>query len=189
MINTTTITAGATLEFTEVGDFFRYLEGSAAITVRYYKQGAELTIAEQVKPGYAEDFQTLSFDRITITSAAAQTIQFVTRLGNVVSYDAPPTGAVTLSGQVGSITQAQATVTNVSAQILAARVNRKYLHIQNKDSSGDVYINLAGAAATVANGLKLGPGDSLELADYLPNAAIFAIGSLASNANVVVLEG
>lgn len=189
MIQNTSISAGATLQFSEDADFFRYLEGTAAITVRFYKNGAEVTIAEGVKPGYAEDFQAGNFDRLTITSDTTQTIQFVTRLGNVVNYDAPPTGAVTLSGQVGAVTQAQATVTNASAQLLAAKANRKYLMIQNKDSGGDVYVNLAGAAATTANGVKIGPGDSLELATYCPSAAIFAIGSIASNANVVVVEG
>lgn len=184
----TTISAGGLLKFAEEGDFFRYLEGTAAITVTFYRNGAEVSKAEGVKPGFAEDFQTGSFNEVAIQSATAQAIQFVTRLGNVVNYDAPPTGSVVLQN-AGAFTQAAATVTNASAQLVAANAARKYLLVQNKDTSGDIYLNLAGAAATVANGIKVGPGDSLELAEYLPTGAIFAIGSIASNANIVVAEG
>jgi glutamate 5-kinase len=81
-----------------------------------------------------------------------------------------------------------ATVTNVSAQLLAANVNRAYLIIQNKDSAGTIYVNF-GAAATVANGIAIAPGGAYELNGTCSTQQIFAIGSIGSNANVVTVEG
>lgn len=188
MLNTVTLTAGQRIEFREPGDFFRVLAATAAITVEFYENGREIAEAVGVGAGYAEKFDLGQFDRIAITSATAQTIQFVTRLGNTVQYDAPPTGSVSVTNTGGAFTQAAATVTTTAANLLAAKSNRRYLLIQNKDAAGIIYVNLAGAAATVAAGLKIDPGGSLEIDNYCPTGAISAIGSIASNANVVVVE-
>lgn len=206
MIQTIDFSAGQTREFLEVGDFFRYLEGVGQISVTYYKAGREITDAENIKPGYGEQFKGGDFDRIQVTSATAQTVQIVTRYGSTVQYDAPPTGnvivtnvpavtianvpAVTLSGEQGAFTQAAATVTNASGQLLAAKANRRYLLIQNNNTSGGaIYVNLAGAAAAIAGGISIEAGTSYECANFCPTGAIFAIGSIASNANITVVEG
>lgn len=183
----TTIQAGATLEYFEPGDFFRLLEAPDPITVRFYRRGAEVARADNIGEGYAEKFRVGEFDRIQLESATTQAIQFVTRYGQDVFYDAPPTGAVTL-GQ-GAFTQAQKTVTSASGQLLAANGNRRYLLVQNNDASGVVYVTLDGTAATTAKGIKIDAGGSLELAGYVPSGAVFAIGSIASNANIVAVEG
>lgn len=185
----TTIQAGATLEFTELSDFFRLMASDAPVTVRYYEGGAEVARAENVGEGYAEKFGGQGFDRVSIYSATLQTIQFVTRYGNEVSYDTPPNGQVTVTNTAGAYTQAQATVTNANAQLIAANAARRYLLIQNNDASGDIYVTLDGTPATTAKGIKIAPGGSLELAGYCPIGAVFAIGSIASNANVVTVEG
>ena len=183
----TTIQAGQTLEYFEPGDFFRVLEAPDALSVRFYRQGAEVARADNIGEGYAEKFRIGAFDRIQIDSATTQNIQFVTRLGQDVFFDAPPTGAVTL-GQ-GAFTQAQKTVTNASGQLLAQNGNRRYLLIQNNDASGVVYVTLDGTAATTAKGIKIDAGGSYECAGYVPSGQINAIGSIANNANVVTVEG
>ncbi|MDN3921507.1 hypothetical protein [Roseateles violae] len=106
---------------------------------------------------------------------------------------------VSLSGQVGTTMVANKlptsaafantakTVTNASAQLLAASGTRAYLLIQNKDSTGSIWINF-GAAATQANGIRIGPGGNYEPA-VVPTGAIYAIGDLANNANVLTVEG
>lgn len=189
MINVnTTIQAGGLLEFHERGDFFRVMDADAALTVTFYRNGAEVARGEDVGEGYAEKFEGGNyFDRITVYSPTQQTVQLVARLGNVVAYDKAPTGQITL-GQ-GLFSQSQQTVTNASGQLLAANGNRRYLLIQNKDASGAIFVNLAGAAATTDNGIKIEAGGSYECAGYVPSGAITAIGSLASNANVVTVEG
>lgn len=98
-------------------------------------------------------------------------------------------GSISLQGQQGQFTQAAATVTNASTLLNANNANRRYLMIQNKDATGNIFVNLAGAAATVANGLKIGPGGSYECQGFVTSAALYAIGDIASNANIVLVEG
>lgn len=190
MLQTVTFTPGETKEFYDPGDFFRLMDCIDPVTVIFYFQGKEVGRAEGVFDGYAEKFRIGSFDRFRITSATAQSVQFVARQGTDVAYDKMPEGSVTIRNQQGAFSQAQATVTNASGQLLAANAARRYLLIQNNDTTGIVYVTLDGSAATTANGIKLLPGGaSLELQGYVPSGAINALGSIASNAAVVVVEG
>jgi hypothetical protein len=85
-------------------------------------------------------------------------------------------------------TQTAPEVTNASAQILAANSDRVYLLIQNNDPAGNVYINF-GADATAAH-LKIpAGGGSFEVNGNAPGQAINLIGDIASNTNIVVIEG
>lgn len=198
--------AGVPLEFQDAADFLRILEAPTDdLTLIFYRGGAEVARAENVGAGYAEKFSQ-QFDKLRISSAAGGVIEFVTRLGAQVNYDKPPTGTISGTVELGAaslaaletvnivdvpsaFTQAQKTVTNASTQMLAANAARAYLLIQNNDTSGIIYVNLTGAAATTSNGVKLGPGASLEIAGKCPNAAITAIGSLATQSNVIAVEG
>lgn len=184
MLQTINLQAGVAQEFYEVADFFRVLNASQPLTVRFYWQGAEVAKAEGVSGGYAERFTGGKFDRLQIESAFTQTVQLVARLGNQVFYDLPPLGNVN-----GAFSQSQKTVTNASAQMLAANLYRRYLMIQNKDSTGSLYINFGGGAATLANGVRIAAGGSYELSGYVPTDAVQAIGDIASNGNVIVIEG
>lgn len=87
-----------------------------------------------------------------------------------------------------SFANSQITVTNVSQVLVAANANRKYLLIQNKDAAGIVYVTF-NAAATAANGVRLQPNSSYELNFAVPVDSVSLIGDIASNANVVVVEG
>lgn len=184
MLQTVTITAGQPQEFYEVSDFFRILNASQPLTIRFYFQGAEVALAEGVAGGYAERFQAGQFDRFRIESATTQVIQFVARLGNQVFYDLPPFGNIN-----GAFSQSQKTVTNASAQLLAANLFRRYLLIQNKDSVGSVYLKFGATAATTANGVRIPAGGSYEITTFAPTDAIQAIGDIASNANIITIEG
>lgn len=187
---TTTLSANQRLEFNVTGDFFRLMAATQTLTVEFYRQGAEIAEAAGVSVGYAERFRNGKFDRIAIVNGAnAQTVQIVARDGADVLYDTPPNGQVTVTNTGGAFTQSQHTVTNASGQLRAANAARRYLLIQNNDPSGIVYVNVSGAAATVAAGVAIPAGGSYELANYVPTGAINAIGSIASNANVVTVEG
>lgn len=74
-----------------------------------------------------------------------------------------------------------------SAEALAANTARKYLLIQNKHATGVIYANF-GAAATTANGIKIGPGENFPFEWNAPTNAIHLIGDVA-NADVVIVEG
>lgn len=189
MIVTTTLQAGQIYTYTEDGDFFRFLEGSAAITVRYYRNGAEVAAAESVRPGYAEQFKAGAFNSFTITSAYTQIVQFVSRNGNAVVYDTAPTGQVTLSGNQGVMFQGRKTVTWESAQLLPANSERQYLLIQNKDDEATVFVNLAGDECTIENGIQISPGAFLELTNFLPATQITALCDMEKNDFLTVVEG
>lgn len=183
------LAAGVGVDFHDVGDFMRVLDANVAdLTIIFYRNGAELVKASNLGAGYAERF-AVPFDKVRVTSDAGGPIAFVTRLGNDVRYDAPPTGNVEITNTAGAFAQSQKTITNASAQVLAAKATRRYLLIQNNAPSGDVFVTLDGSAATVAHGIKIGAGGALELANFCPTGAIFAIGSIPSNAAVVVVEG
>lgn len=189
MLIETTIAAGERKEYFDPGDFFRLLEAEFPVTVSFYRNGAEVAEAEGVGEGYAERFRNSTFDRFTITSATAQLLRFVARLGNDVLYDTPPNGDVTVTNNNGAFVHGVHTVTNASAQLKAAKTDRRYLLIQNNDATGSIYVRFDGAAATTANAIKIEPGGSVELQGFVPTGAIVAIGSIASNANVLTLEG
>lgn len=188
MMQNITIQAGVPVPINEAGDFFRMLAATDPMDLRFYRNGKEVAEALQVGAGYAEQFGE-GFDRLVIESATTQNIQFTVRLGNRVFFDAPPTGNVSVVNVRGAVTQAQKTVTNASAEMIAANTARRFLLIQNKSASGTLYLNLSGVAATTANGLQIGPGDSLSLENFVPTGAVHAIGDIASNPDVVVVEG
>lgn len=124
------------------------------------------------------------------TLAALETTNAV--VSGVVALDAPTLAAlenVSVQNVNGAFAQSQVTVTTTSANIAAENAGRRYLLVQNNDTNGIVFVNLSGVAATAANGVKLAPGASLELDTYCPTQSISAIGSIGSNANVVVVEG
>lgn len=183
----TTMTAGQRVEFQEQSDFFRILDLAGVVDVEFYKMGVKVSDAIGISAGYAEKF-TDGFDKIAITSATAQTIQLVTRLGNEVRYDKAPMGYTTINNGSNTFTNSQKTVTNASATLVAANVNRRYLLIQNNDAAGDIYVRLDGIAATIGTGVKIEALGSYALENLVPIGAITAIGSIASNANIVVVE-
>ena len=186
-----TLAAGATLEVVMTGDFFRLIAATAGVDVRYYRNGSEVASAEGMEAGYAERVAGgFTGIRLTNPGAGANAVKIVMRQGGDVSYDRSA-GTVTVdvlapSRFVGA--NAQKTVANVAAELVAANTARSYLLIQNNDSAGIVYVNFGGVA-TAANGVKIAPGGSYELNCNVPTAAVSAIGSIASNVNVVVVEG
>lgn len=195
MLNTFAIAAGQMMEFHEPGDFFRIMAASDPVTVRYYRNGKEISEAPGVGRGYAERFLADQFDRITIHSATAQTLQVVVRLGHEVAYDVPPVGdvqvtntpGVTVLNVRGAFAQSAVAVGVASAVIAPANAARRYLMVINNHATAQIWLNVAGGTASAASGITLGPGDSYELQGYVPTGAITAIAS--ATATAVVVEG
>jgi hypothetical protein len=74
-----------------------------------------------------------------------------------------------------------------STQLVAAS-DRKYLLIQNLDTTNAVHLSLDGTAATTSDFILAAGGGSLELAEGVPQGQINAI-AVAATCAVVVLEG
>lgn len=81
-------------------------------------------------------------------------------------------------------------VTNQSREVRARNPSRRYLLIQNNSTSGTVYVNLNGEEATAKTGIRLTPGMFLELGPvWCPTEAVAMLGDVASNTEVVIVEG
>lgn len=186
-----TIGAGATLEFQDVGNFFRLMKAAVDLDIHFYWRGAQLVDAEGVSVGYSERFAE-PFDKIQIINktAGADTISFVSRMGNSVGYDIPPIGNVNVVNAVnGAFTHAQASVTNADNTILAASASRRYVLIQNNSAAAVLRVQLDGTAASATKGIRVQPGGSLELPFWAATNALHAFmetaDATANNVEVV----
>jgi hypothetical protein len=113
--------------------------------------------------------------------------------GNYVNVKTDSTGNLytvgVVSGSAGvnnltSATNTALTVTGNAATFGSASSTRKYMQIQNNDTTAIIWVNFAGTA-TVANGIKLGPGQIY--APLLPPTTTFsAIASVATASGTVI---
>ncbi len=193
-----TFAAGETKRFEATGTFFLLMNAAAAVNATFFRNRTRLNESVQgITTGFS--FKDLKgFDAVEITSATAQTVQIITSEGevgfassvNVAGGSVAVTGDVFVGGGTSSNITAPA-VTNASAQILSLRTGRRRAFIQNKSLTGTIWLfiaNSAGQAATQANGIKLSPGQSLDLAGPAPYGYFTAIGDIANNPDVFVME-
>lgn len=191
---TQSFTVGTTWTLNVPGKYFTTLACSNPINVRFYKGGKQLDLGQisqllaglEVTLGNIAD-TAAAFDRIEIDTTGADTVQV--GIGNGQARYNRSQGSVAITNVSGAFVNAQKTVTTTSGTLLAANAARRYLLVQNNDATGDIYVRLDGIAATTTTGIKLPAGGSLELQGYAPTGAITAIGSIASNANIVTVEG
>jgi len=85
-------------------------------------------------------------------------------------------------------TQTTVSVLHTGSTQLVAATDRKYLLIQNLDTTNAVHLSLDGTAATTSDFILAANGGSLELAEGVPQGQINAI-AVAATCAVVVLEG
>lgn len=179
------LTAGQSLDFNSVGNYFHLLESTAGVDISFLLHGQEASRAQNMEFGFfakpAGGFTGLRFE-----SATTQTIKIALGFGDG-GYNRT-TGSVQIVGQANDFSQSQKTVTNASGLLLAANPSRKLLFIQNNDAAGIIYVALDGSPATTASGIKILQGGSLILDSHLPSGAVYAIGDIAGNVNVVVVE-
>lgn len=188
-----TFTGAATWKLAVPGAYFTVLGCSNAVNVRLYKGGQLLNLGEvkgllagleilpKIDPGL--DY---AFDYVEVDASAADTIKI--GIGNGEARYNRSQGNVAITNVNNALVSAQRTVTNVSAVMIAANANRRYLLIQNKDSVGNLFVAF-GVVATSANGVRIAPGASLTIDAFCVNNSINVIGDIASNANVVSVEG
>lgn len=192
MLQSVTLSAGVPVKYYERGAFFRIMEASAALTVRYFFEGRLIAESDGVKAGYAENFESGGFDSFELESAGGQTVQFAARLSSSVQYDVAPTGAVTVGNfpatGFDASTHWAIAVTVTSGLKLAANASRKYLLVQNQHATAVVYIRF-GSAATIGSGIRLLPGESFESGPFVPTGSVHAIGDAGTNNSCLFVEG
>ncbi|MDD2932748.1 MAG: hypothetical protein PHO76_02575 [Methylotenera sp.] len=186
---TLNIKSGQTEELPIRGDGLRLVSANVPI----YFKSIEGDMDFYLEQGEQALFDEKIFKRMQVFHASGvdQTITITVSEGSRFN-GAKISGSVSIMGDVTPVratgANTQKTVTNASTEMVAANASRSYLLIQNKDTAGNIYINF-GAEATVGNGLKIDAGGSYELNGNMLTAAIFTIGDIGSNANIVVIEG
>lgn len=189
-MNVEAIQAGSTVKFNIPGRNFRLIETTGPVNVTFYRRGAEIAESFQVEAGYSEKWEQDSegFEQVEFYSATAQTIKFAVRMESSVSYDRAVgnVAVVSMPAEAAAFSGIQVTVTNVSSNISGAGNHSRYLLIQNKSASGNVWVCMDGTAATQSKGVKIPPGGSIELAKLVPALTVTAIGDIASNPDVCV---
>jgi len=189
-----TFASATTWELNAPGKYFILLGCSLAVTVRFYVGGRRLDFGEikSVMAGLEVGGRNegVEFDRVQVDVQAGDTVTI--GIGNGQVHYNRSNGTVdvnTLAPVRGNVAQTAQTVTTAAANIAAVNATRKYLLIQNKDTTGTIWINFAGTA-TQANGIRIIPGGFFSMdACALSTQAISAIGDIASNANILVVEG
>lgn len=190
-----TFASATTWEMNVSGSYFATLDCTKNVNVRFYKGGTLLDLGE-IK-GLAAGLEvsmgiggSAAFDRVQIDVQAGDTVKI--GIGNGQARYNRGAATVTVSQntqtQTALFDNLQKTVTNASGVLLAANLARQYLLIQNKDTAGNLYVSF-GKAATVANGVRVIPGGAFELVGTQTTQEINCIGDIASNANVITLEG
>ena len=185
-----TVPANGSYVLTVAGDYFKVMSSTGPISIkadwgelRGLIAGQGLEDSPFARLFIANDTGVDNVVRLFIGDE-----KFIDGLSGSVNVLGGSMTVVSTVPPVSALDNQAKTVTNASAQLLAAKTGRKYLLVQNKDDTGTIYLSF-GKAATVANGVKVGPGGFFEMDASLTDQAIFAIGSIANNTNITTVEG
>lgn len=177
-----TIASGATANLLVTGDYFKIMSASGPVSVRSDFGELSGLIAGQ-------GLEDTPFKFLTIRNQLGASNNVRIFVGDEKFIDGM-SGAVAISTNAmptaSGHTNTAATVTNVAALLDAANTGRKYLAVQNNSATGTLYLGFA-AGVTAANGIKVVPGGFWEPL-CVPTGAIYAIGDIASNPNIVIVE-
>lgn len=182
-IYTDTLTAFQVFPRQFIGAMFKIISCTGPVSVK--SNGVKL---DNLTAG--QGFQDIPFDRLEITDAsgASNTIRYLIATEGFIDG---LTGAMSITSMVPVASSSFAitvpAITGANLQVLAANTARKYLLIQNNDSSVTITVNF-GAVAVVGQGVKIGPGGAYEMADVQSTQSINIIGSGVTG-NVIVVEG
>lgn len=182
-IYTDTIAANQTLQKLVTGSYFKILSSTGAIDLTSEKANLKGLVAGQ-------GLEKNPFKRFELkdASGASNTVRYVVAddgfLDGVQGSVTIGQNAIT---QSGSFANAAATVTNASASLIAANAVRKYMLIQNNGAAA-IYITFGGAA-TLTTGIKIAAGGAYESGEVASTQQVFAIGDIASNPNIVTVQG
>lgn len=178
-----TVPASGAFRLHVAGEYFKILAASGAVDVTAdWGRLKGLTTGQGLEDSA---FQYLLFED---TTGGANTLRVV--IGDRRFIDGV-SGAMTVQQNAAArsaFTNTQRTVTNASQQFMAANTARQYLLVQNRNATGNIWLNF-GAAASAADSIKIAPGGFWESGFVCPTNAINMIGDVATNTDVLTTEG
>ena len=181
-VYTFTIAAGQPYRIPASGSSFKILAASGAVEVKGDWGKIDSCSVGQGITG--TDFAYLVLTNLT---GGPNTIRMIVGDAGFIDNITGTVGVTsTVAPTSSNVTFTAATVTNASAQLVAANANRRGLTIQNNDASGSIRVTTT-TPATLTNGLRVIAGGYWE-PPTAPTQAIYAIGDIANNPNVMVVE-
>lgn len=188
---TFTLAPGQTRPFDVAGAYFEILRASFEIERidLTADNGAFGDPLEGVTEGVYVNQKYTGF--VVKNGPTAQTVKLLIGKENGGNRAAPLTGTVAISNTSGAFTHVQPAVTNAAGGVvlLAANAARRLLIVQNNSTAGVLWVRLDGGVPVAGVGIKLEPGEPLNLETFAPTGAIRAIGDIANNPDVSVTEG
>lgn len=184
-----TLGAGETLRLRVPGDFLRLMTAAADVNITYFRNGAEVAKAEGVRAGYAERMAA-GFDEVHVYSATGQPVKLVLRVGGDVRYDRFE-GDANIANTAGAYVNSRATVLSSGVTtLLAGSSVRRYVLVQNNDTSVALRLTMDGANPTTAQGIRIPPGGYWECPPlFAPTGAVKAIAESGAGVAVEVVAG
>lgn len=175
------IAAGGMQLLPVTGEKFLVKTTTGPVNVRW--TGGELSALEagqgyNVRKGFAQ---------LTLTNSGAGAITGTIQIADDDFIDNRIAGSVSISGGTTFVPTAPA-VTNVSGVLLAANASRKYQLIQNNHATGNIWLGF-GVPAVVGVGVQVKAGGNIDTGVFAHVGAINAIGDVANNTLVAVIEG
>lgn len=187
---TIVIPNGVTFELAARGNYVRVKSAPVDLVIINPDASGD----EKVEASQGDDFELSTFERLSIShkSASAQTFKLVIARDKK-SNSTPVSGATSVSSLPATavaFSQVSFNVTNASQQLRAAKTDRRYLLVQNNDSSAVLRVSI-GTEATETVGVRVPAGAALEIENYVPNGIIYAMMETASaeTNNLIVWEG
>lgn len=175
------IAAGGSLNMTIRGEKFLVKATTGPLDVTW--RGGKLTALEAGQ-GYNV---RKGFDMLTLNNSGAGAITGTIQIADDDFIDNRIAGSVSVTSGATFVPTAPG-VANASGVLLAANASRSYLLIQNNHATGNIWLGF-GVAAVANVGVKIAAGGYYEPAGKVPINAINAIGDVAANALVAVVEG
>lgn len=181
-IYTLIIGANASARLMVAGTLFKLLSATGTVRV-----DGDFGSVSPIRAG--QGLQDSKFSELLFTDSSGAQNTITVAVGDKNFIDTRVTGEVTFAPLGATFANAAAVVTNASAALSAANPLRKYLMIQNNDAAGNIYVRLDGGVATVGTGVKISAlGGLLELSLVVPSGAITAIGDIANNPNILLVQ-
>jgi hypothetical protein len=170
-----------------VGTHFVVLTATGPISVQPDTRGKMAGI------GSGEGYKGQAFNSLTIFDVSGAPNSGTVLIADDDYFNNRLTGSLTITqnkvATVANFSSVAATVTNVISNLANPNSLRQYLAVQNNDPTGIIFLRFDGGVPTSANGLRVYPGQTWETGVIVPLNYCTALGSIASNPNVVVLEG
>lgn len=179
--------AGEVKQWSFSGSYFELIECPDPVDVLLTDRNGA-TRGRLLQAGETFFVRNTAFEAIEIKSDTLQTIRYAFGSGEAGTRSSA--GSVSLSNQAGAFAQGRVSIgSGAAVQIRPANTARRRIMVQNNTAAQYLRVTLDGSAPTAANGLRLIPGDLLDLTDYAPTTEVQGIFEAGAPADVEWLEG